>query len=694
MAEKIFIGVAWPYVNGDLHLGHIAGCYLPSDIFARFHRLRGNEVLMVSGSDQHGTPIAVKAEQEGKSPAEIADFYHERFLKTWAQLGISFDLYTRTGTENHARVTHAIFLNLLQKGYIQRATMASPYCPACQRFLPDRFVRGTCPRCHSPDARGDQCDRCQSLLDPTDLMDWRCGLCGSKPMLRQTEHFFLQLHQFNERLKEWVLRQSEPAHWRAFVRNETLGTLQEGLRPRAITRDLTWGVSIPIEGFEDKRIYVWFEAVIGYLSAAIEWAQRSGDAERWQHWWCDPNTKSYYFIGKDNIPFHTLIWPAMLMGINDAPAPLYASPLNLPYDVPANQHLTIEQQKFSKRRNWAIYVPDFLSRYDPDPLRYFLSVNMPETADTDFSWSEFVRRNNTELVGTYGNAVNRTLSLVSQNFQGRVPPPSVWGELDHQILAKIDEARAAAENALAACRFREGLRAAMGLAQELNVYLDYKAPWQQAKTDREGCATTLYTALQVIANLRVLFAPFLPFSSQRLGDLLGLPPLQSGDWRHITLPVGQQLQKPEILFKKLDEDIVEKELARLGALTTQATTQKEEERVSEPIPAAPTIKYDDFVKLDLRTAKVLSVDKVAGADRLYTLIIDLGSERRQIVAGVAQQFPPEDLLGKTIVVVANLEPRKVRGVESNGMLLAAVADDVPVGIITVDRDVPPGAQVR
>jgi methionyl-tRNA synthetase len=514
-------------------------------------------------------------------------------------------------------------------------------------------------------------------------------LCGSAPELRQTEHFFLQLNRFNERLKEWVVRQSEPANWRTFVRNETLGALHEGLRPRAITRDLAWGVRIPLEGFEDKRIYVWFEAVIGYLSAAIEWAQRNGDAQRWKYWWFDPHAKSYYFIGKDNIPFHTLIWPAILTGINDTPEPLYESSLNLPYDVPANQHLTIEQQKFSKRRNWAIYVPDFLSRYDPDPLRYFLSVNMPESADTDFSWSEFVRRNNTELVGTYGNAVNRTLNLVSQNFEGRVPPPSALGALDNQILSKIDDARAAAENALAACRFREGLRAAMGLAQDLNVYLDYKAPWKQAKTDREGCATTLHTALQVIANLRVLFAPFLPFSSERLGDLLGLPPLQAGDWQRVELSVGQQLKKPEILFKKLDDSIVEEELARLGALTTQETIQKEEEKVSEP-----TITYEDFTKLDLRAAKVLSVEKVEGADKLYKLIIDLGSERRQIVAGVAQQFPPEDLLGKTIVVVANLEPRKVRGVESKGMLLAAVAEDAPVGIITADRDVPPGAKVR
>jgi methionyl-tRNA synthetase len=689
MSEKIFIGVAWPYSNGDLHLGHIAGSNLPPDIFARFHRLKGNEVLIVSGSDQHGTPVAVQAEKEGKPPAEVANFYHDKFVQTWEQLGIQFDLYTRTGTENHARVAHDIFLSLLKKDYIDKRTMESPYCLNCKRFLPDRFVLGTCPNCGFDGARGDQCDKCGRLLDPIELKDWRCRLCGNPPELRTTEHFFLRLDKFHQRLIDWVTAQSEKAGWKVSVRNETLGTLTtgEGLRPRAITRDLEWGVTIPLEGYDSKRLYVWFEAVMGYFSASVEWARRRGEPEKWKHWWCDPETKSYYFLGKDNIPFHTLIWPAMLMGCNDAPEPLYDVQLNLPYDVPANQFLTIEGDKLSTSRNWAVWVPDFLSRYDADPLRFYLTIIMPETADADFSWSEFVRRNNTELVGNYGNAVNRTLRLVEQNFGGRVPPPSALGRLENEVLSKIDEARTAVETALTACRFREGIRAALSLSQDLNVYVDRKKPWETAKTNREDCATTLHTALQVVANLRVLFAPFLPFSSERLGDLLGLPSLQAGDWKRAELPVGQQLKQAEILFKKLDESIVEEEKARLGK------PQEEETKVSEPTEL-PTIKYEDFTKLDLRTAKVLSVDKVEGADKLYKLIIDLGSERRQIVAGVAQQFPPEDLLGKTIVVVANLEPRKVRGVESRGMLLAAIADDAPVGIITADRDVPPGAKVR
>ncbi len=400
MSERIFIGVAWPYANGPLHLGQIAGAYLPPDIFARYHRARGNEVLMVSGSDQHGTPITIRAEQEGKTPAEIAGKYHQQFLESWQQLGISFDLFTSTGTANHAEVAQDMFLTLLKQGYIYKAKVSQPFCAKCQRYLPDRYIEGTCPYCGSSDARGDQCDQCGKPLSSAELVDPRCGICGGSPEFKDSEHFFLKLTAFEDRILAWVRKQT---HWRPNVLNFTLRYLEEGLKDRAITRDIGWGIPLPVTGFPGKRLYVWFEAVIGYLSASKEWARASGDDNKWQDFWQGDAARSYYFIGKDNIPFHTIIWPAMLMGYGG---------LNLPYDVPANEYLIIEGRKLSSSRNWAVWLPDYLARYDPDPLRYLLSANMPETGDTEFSWREFVRRNNDELVATYGNLVQRVLIFV------------------------------------------------------------------------------------------------------------------------------------------------------------------------------------------------------------------------------------------------------------------------------------------
>ena len=475
MGERIFIGVAWPYANGFLHLGHIAGVYLPADIFARYHRMIGNEVLMVSGSDQHGTPITIKAEQEGKKPGQIAARYHQQFLVSWQKLGISFDLFTTTGTANHAGVTHDIFLTLLDKGYIYRAIVSQPYCPHCQRFLPDRYIEGTCPYCNSSGARGDQCDECGKPLSPAELIDLRCRLCGTTPEFRDSEHFFLKLTAFNDRLLTWVKRQT---HWRPNVLNFTARYLEDGLKDRAITRDINWGVPVPIDGFENKRIYVWFEAVIGYLSAAKEWAKSSGDEEKWRSFWQDGMAKVYNFIGKDNIPFHTIIWPAMLMGYGG---------LNLPYDVPANEFLTIEGKKLSTSHNWAVWLPDYLSRYDPDPLRYILSINMPETGDADFSWREFVRRNNDELVATYGNLVHRVLTFVYRNFNGCVPTCEDIGvsnkaEIEQRPPSELEVNSSTMLNSvgaeLAKCHFKFALTQAMSIAHQTNRYLDEKSPWK------------------------------------------------------------------------------------------------------------------------------------------------------------------------------------------------------------------------
>ncbi|GAB4506368.1 MAG: methionine--tRNA ligase [Anaerolineales bacterium] len=580
MTERIHVCVAWPYVNGDLHLGHLAGAYIPCDIFARYQRLRGREVLMVSGSDTHGTPITVRAEEEGITPREVVDRYHPRDIEAYLKLGVSFDLYTETDTENHWAVTQDVFLTLLRNGYIYRDVMDALYCDHCKRYLPDRYVEGTCPYCGNPSARGDQCDKCGRTLDAVQLLEPRCRFCGHRPRIRQTEHFFLDLPKLRQPLLEWLSEGKE--HWRPNVLQFTLNMLNDPeLRGRPITRDIPWGIPVPVEGFEEKRIYVWFDAVIGYLAATKEWAKLIGEPERWRDWWQDANTRSYYFIGKDNIPFHTVIWPGMLIGYGN---------LNLPYDVPANEYLTLEEKTLSKSRHWVIEVLDFLSRYDPDTLRYILSINMPETRDTNFSWGEYVRRTNDELVATYGNLVHRTLSFAQRNFEGRVPEPGELSDADAAILARADGAFQTVGDLLDGCKFKAAITEVMAVAHDANRYLDAKAPWFQIKTDRRAAATTIYTCLCVINDLKVLLAPFLPFSSQRLHHLLGYDTdifgrqytevVQEATRSHLVLrydgstlaarwepsrvPPGQKLPPPTPLFSKVDESIVEQELARMS----------------------------------------------------------------------------------------------------------------------------------
>jgi len=553
MSERVLIGVAWPYANGSLHLGQIAGAYLPADIFARYHRAKGNEVLMVSGSDQHGTPITLRAEREGTQPGDIAARYHEEFVASWRKLGISFDLFTSTGTANHAQVAQDVFLNLLDKDYIYKNTVSQPFCPRCQRFLADRYIEGTCPYCQSAGARGDQCDDCGKPINSAELVSPRCSFCGGTPEFRDSEHFFLRLSAFQDRLLEWVRPQS---HWRQNVLNFTLRYLEGGLKDRAITRDIEWGVPVPVAGFEKKRLYVWFEAVIGYLSAVKEWGQAAGDAEKWRDFWQDGATRIYNFIGKDNIVFHTIVWPAMLMGYDS---------LNLPYDVPSNEFLTIEGKKLSTSRNWAVWLPDYLTRYDPDPLRYLLSASMPETSDTDFSWREFVRRNNDELVATYGNLVHRVLTFTYRNFSGSVPVPERFDSRSRQMIDLAKETLSSVDGFLHRCHFREAIRGAIYLAQEANRYLEEKSPWKVIKEDKTAAATTLYVAITVISCLRTVLYPFLPFSSEKLHGYLGFDGSVETDGWNLRVPEpGQKLLSPEPLFSKLDEDLVEEELSRLG----------------------------------------------------------------------------------------------------------------------------------
>ena len=558
--ERIFVAVAWPYANGPLHLGHIAGCYLSADIFARYHRFKGNEVLMVSGSDTHGTPITIRADVEGITPQEVVERYHAMFLEAWQKLGITFDLFTHTNTDNHEEVVHRVFKSLLEKGYIYTGNMLLAYCAQCDRYLPDRYVEGTCPHCGNLRARGDQCDACGRTLDPQELVDPRCSICGATPEFRESEHFFLKLSAFEKPLLEWVEKQD---HWRNNVKNFTRQFLRDGLKDRAISRDLSWGVPLPVDGYESKRIYVWFEAVIGYLSAAVEWAGQTGG--NWEDFWKDPATKSYYFIGKDNIPFHSIIWPAIILAYDEG--------LNLPYDVPANEFLSLENQKFSTSQNWAVWVPDYLERYDPDPLRYLLSINMPESGDANFSWSEFVRRNNEELVATYGNLVNRVLSFTYRNFDGKVPGVQSLDEVDHGLLRAARETMDSVDENLYHCRFKAAIGQAFGLAQEANRYLDTKAPWKTIKEDRDQAGASLTVAMQAINCLKTILYPFMPFSSQKVHEFLGFDgPVEEGSWDFeisvAAIKAGASLREPSPLYTKLDPEIIGDEVQKLGTGTS------------------------------------------------------------------------------------------------------------------------------
>jgi len=553
--EKIFIGVAWPYVSGYRHIGHVAGFGVPCDIFARYHRLMGNKVLMVSGSDMHGTPIMVKADAEGKTPAEVAGFYHEVLADNLRTLGFSYDLYTTTETDNHKATVQDFFLTLLKRGYIYTETTKQLYCPNDKRFLADRYVEGTCPFCKYDNARGDQCDECGRPIDPLELIDPQCKLCGETPEVRETEHFFLDLPKLRSRLDDYAKAHVDV--WRANVTQFTENLLKESLRGRAITRDIPWGVKVPVAGYEDKVIYVWFDAVIGYLSATKEWAEHQGTPDSWREWWEDKDVKSYYFIGKDNIVFHTVIWPAMLMAYGD-------DRFNLPYDVVSTEFLTMEGRQLSGSRGHAIWLPDYLSRYDPDPLRFYLTINAPETRDSDFSWGEFVRRNNDELVAKWGNFVNRVLSFTHKNFEGRVPSPGELAAEDNELLATVDRTFGAVGELIAARRFKDSIKDLMALWDTANVWIDKSAPWKVIKTDRARAATTLWTAFQAISGMKTLAVPYMPTTSQKCHELLGLQGhAASGRWHRDPIPAGQAFPQPAPLFKKLDEKVVDEEIARM-----------------------------------------------------------------------------------------------------------------------------------
>ncbi len=543
--RPILVCAAWPYANGSLHVGHLAGVYVPADVFARYKRLQGHDVLMVSGTDAHGTPVTVRADQEGTSPWDVASRYHAEYLGYWRDLGISFDLYTSTMTDNHRRVSQDEFLLLLAKGYLFQEKSVGFYDPVARRFLPDTYIEGECPHCHYPRARGNQCENCGRLLEPEDLIGPRSRLTpGAAIERRETEHFYLDLPKLQQPLIDWVRQQT---HWRANVHRFTLNFLEGGLQARAITRDLSWGVPLPpsLAGWDEKRIYVWFEAVTGYLSASIEWAANAGRPEAWERWWKDPDCRQYYFIGKDNIPFHTVIWPAILMARGDT---------ILPYDVPANEFMNFGGQKASKSAGVGSTVPQVLSAFDPDAIRYYLIANAPETADTNYSEDDFIRRNNDELVATWGNLVHRTLTFMQRSFAGTVPEHVT----DPRVAEAIALAQARVETELDGVHLRDALREALLLARFGNEWFDRQAPWRQVREDRAAADHTMGSLLDLINAAKVLFAPFLPHTSAQLHGLLGYDDaLEAHGWRPEPLPSGQRLPPPRALFRKLDQPAAE-----------------------------------------------------------------------------------------------------------------------------------------
>ena len=659
--SKICINIAWPYANGPIHMGHVAGSLLPPDIFGRYNRLIGNEVLVVGGSDQHGTPITVTAENEGSTPAIISDRYHKINKKAIEDMGIQYSLFTKTHGANHVEVVQKIFNDLLRKDYLYESLTDQYYCEKCQKFLPDRYVEGTCPKCGKEDTRSDQCDQCGTTFEPGDLIKPRCIHCRNEPVVKQSNQFFLRLSAFNEQLTDFI---GSKDNWRPNVKTFTENWLKDGLHDRAITRDMSWGVPIPLPGWEDKVIYVWFEAVIGYLSASIEYSKLIGKPDLWKEYWKDPDTKHYYFIGKDNIPFHSIIWPSILMGIGK---------LNLPYDIPANEFLMFRGGKLSKSRGGAIDIPSVLSKYDVDAVRYYISVNMPDTHDSDFTWGDFQIKVNNELVSTLGNYYHRCLSFTHKNF-GKIPEADSE-EGSKEVMDAIKSALAEYNECLSHCDFKKGIKAVMELARFGNRYFDSMKPWALIKENKEQCGKTMNNNLMIVKALAVMAWPFMPGSSEKVWKYLGYGESieKSGLGAAISkLPEGRELTEPIPVYKKVE-------------------ISKEE---SEDDDSA----FADFRQADLRVGQIVSAEEHPDAEKLFLMKVDIGEAApRQIVAGLRAHYTKEQLVGRKMILVSNLKPAKLRGYMSEGMVLAA--DDEAIGgtsvqLLKPSKDVPVGTKMN
>lgn len=675
--RRTLVTTALPYANGPVHIGHLAGVYVPADIYVRFLRLKGEEVKMIGGSDEHGVPITIRARKEGVTPQDVVDRYHKLIKDSFQELGISFDVYSRTTSETHRATASEFFRHIYNKGGFVVRKSKQLYDEGAGRFVADRYVVGECPVCHAQGAYGDQCEKCGSSLSPTDLINPRCAETGNVPVLRETEHWYLPLEDYQQALEKWILEGHK--EWRTNVYGQCKSWLDLGLQPRAVTRDLDWGIPVPVEGAEGKVLYVWFDAPIGYISNTREILPDS-----WEKWWKDPETRIINFIGKDNIVFHCIIFPAMLMAYGDG--------FQLPDNVPANEFLNLEGNKISTSRNWAVWLHEYLRDFPgkQDVLRYVLTANAPETRDNDFTWSDFQARNNSELVAVFGNFVNRAMVLTGKYFNGEVPARTELLDVDKAAFDEIRVAVKAMTEALDTFHFREALKQAMEIARVGNRYLQETEPWKVSKTDMERTATILNVALQICANLAVAFEPFLPFSSEKLCKMLNLSDLK---WdmlgRDDLLPAGLKLGEPVLLFEKIEDDAIVAQLKRLDDIKKQ-----NELSAWKPEPQQPDVPFDDFLKMDIRVGTVIECDRVPKADKLLRFLIDDGMEKRTIVSGIAKFYKPEDLVGKQVCFVANFAPRKLKGVESQGMILSAQNPDGSLVVISPSAPVTPGSQVK
>lgn len=675
--KRTLITAALPYANGPVHIGHLAGVYIPADIYARYLRLKGQEVLFVCGSDEHGVPIAIRAQKEGVTPQDIVDRYHTIIRDSFARFGMTFDIYSRTTSPTHREHASAFFRTLYDKGAFIEEETEQYYDPEARQFLADRYIVGTCPRCQNEHAYGDQCESCGSTLNPTDLIHPHSAISGATPILKKTKHWYLPLDQYEPFLREWILEQHK--EWKSNVYGQCRSWLDGGLQPRAVSRDLDWGIPVPVEGAEGKVLYVWFDAPIGYISNTKELLPDS-----WETWWKDEDTRLLHFIGKDNIVFHCIVFPAMLRAEGS---------YILPENVPANEFLNLEGNKISTSRNWAVWLNEYLDELPDkqDVLRYVLTANAPETKDNDFTWKDYQARNNNELVAVFGNFVNRALVLTSKYFEGHVPALGSLTDLDRETLSELSSVRGAIERELDSFHFREALKEAMNLARLGNKYLADTEPWKLAKTDLPRVATILNISLQITANLTIAFAPFLPMSSERLCQMLQID-LPSWDdlGRADLLPVGHTLGEPHLLFEKIEDEVIEAQVQKL--LETKAQNEAAEAKTP---PVADPIAFEDFQKLDIRVGTVLECTKVPKADKLLQFHLDDGLGGRTIISGLAEHYAPEELVGKQVCFIANLPPRKLRGIESEGMILSALdAETGRLRVITPEQGVTPGSEVK
>lgn len=674
--KRTLITTALPYANGPVHIGHLAGVYVPADIYARYLRLKGQDVIMIGGSDEHGVPITIKAKAEGVTPQDIVDRYHKIIKDSFAELGISFDIYSRTTSDIHSRTASEFFRRLYENGQFVEKTSMQLFDEKANQFLADRYVTGECPHCHAQGAYGDQCEKCGTSLNATDLINPKSAITGNTPVLRETKHWYLPLDRWQSALEKWILDGHK--EWKTNVYGQCKSWLDLGLQPRAVSRDLDWGVPVPVEGADGKVLYVWFDAPIGYISNTIELLPDS-----WEKWWKDSDTRIINFIGKDNIVFHCIVFPAMMMA--------YGDNFQLPDNVPANEFLNLEGDKISTSRNWAIWLHEYLRDFPgkQDVLRYVLTANAPETKDNDFTWRDFQARNNSELVAILGNFVNRAMVLTFKYFNGIVPQAGELADVDRAAIAEIRQSVEALTAALDTFHFREALKEAMNIARIGNRYLQETEPWKVAKTDPQRVKTILNVAIQICANIAIAFEPFLPFMSEKLlrmlnGDKISWDMLGCFD----LVPAGAQLQQPELLFEKIEDDVIQAQLDRLAAIKEQNKL-----KAWQPEPQAAPVDFDTFLKLDIRVGKVLECQAVPKADKLLRFLIDDGMGTRTIVSGIAKYYKPEDLVGKQVCFIANFPPRKLKGVESQGMILSAENPDGTLTVISPADTLAPGSKI-